>query len=72
MLTGMGAQRKVTVQLPEELLTKAQRASGHGITETIRDGLRLVAAGDTFRRLSALRGRVKFSVDLRRLREDRG
>lgn len=68
----MPAQRKVTVQLPDELLTKAQRASGEGITETIRHGLRLVAAGDTFHRLSKLRGRVKFSVDLRRLREDRG
>ena len=38
---------------------------------TVRQGLRLVAAGETFRRLSALRGTVKFSVDLRRLREDR-
>jgi hypothetical protein len=28
--------------------------------------------GDTFRRLAGLRGSVKFSVDLRRLREDRG
>jgi hypothetical protein len=68
----MAAQRKVTVQLPEELLTKAQRASGQGVTETIRRGLSLVAAGDTFRRVSKLRGQVKFSVDLQRLREDRG
>jgi hypothetical protein len=31
-----------------------------------------VAAGDTFRRVAKLRGTVKFSVDLARLREDRG
>jgi hypothetical protein len=68
----MGAPRKVTVHLPEDLLRKAQRASGQGITETLRQGLRLVAAGDTFRRVSMLRGRVKFSIDARQLREDRG
>ena len=68
----MATARKVTVHLPGELLDKAQRASGQGITETVRQGLRLVAAGDTFRRLAALRGHVKFSVDLQRLREDRG
>lgn len=68
----MDACRKVTVHLPEDLLGKAQRASGQGITETLRQGLRLVAAGDTFRRVSKLRGQVKFSIDLAQLREDRG
>jgi hypothetical protein len=52
-------------------LKSAQRSSGQGVTETVRQGLRLVAAGETFRRVAALRGAVKFSVDLRRLREDR-
>jgi hypothetical protein len=68
----MAAERKVTVHLPEDLLDRAQKASGQGITETVRQGLRLVAAGDTFRRVAKLRGNVKFSVDLTRLREDRG
>ena len=68
----MAAERKVTVHLPEDLLDRAQKASGQGITETVRQGLRLVAAGDTFRRVAKLRGTVKFSVDLTRLREDRG
>lgn len=68
----MLAERKITVYVPEDLLQRAQKSSRQGITETVRQGLRLVAAGDTFRRLSAMRGSVKFSVDLRRLREDRG
>ena len=68
----MAAERKVTVHLPEDLLDRAQKASGQGITETVRQGLRLVAAGDTFRRVAKLRGNVKFSVNLTRLREDRG
>lgn len=72
ILAGMNAQRKVTVHLPDDLLVKAQRASGQGITETLRQGLRLVAAGETFRQVSMLRGRVKFSVGAAQLREDRG
>ena len=65
------AERKITVHVPEELLDRAQKSSGQGVTETVRQGLRLVAAGDTFRRVAKLRGRVKFSLDLARLREDR-
>ena len=64
-------ERKITVHVPEELLRDAQASSGQGVTETVRQGLRLVAARETFRRVAALRGAVKFSVDLRRLREDR-
>jgi hypothetical protein len=64
-------ERKITVHVPEDLLKSAQKSSGQGVTETVRQGLRLVAAGETFRRVAALRGSVKFSVDPRRLREDR-
>jgi hypothetical protein len=66
------AERKITVHVPEDLLDRAQKSSGQGVTETVRQGLRLVAAGDTFRRVAKLRGRVKFSLNLSRLREDRG
>ena len=71
IVAGMAAERKLTVHIPADLLEKAQRASGQGITETIRQGLRLLAAGETYRQLSKMRGKVKFSVDLTRLREDR-
>jgi hypothetical protein len=63
--------RKVTVHLPEDLLERAQKATGEGVTETVRQGLRLVAAGDVFRRVSKLRGAVRFSIDPSQLREDR-
>lgn len=63
---------KITIHVPEDLLKSARKASGLGVTETVRQGLRLVAAGETYRRVARLRGGVKFSVDLRRLREDRG
>jgi hypothetical protein len=64
-------ERKITVHVPKDLLDRAQKSSGQGITETVRQGLRLVAAGETFRRVAQLRGTVKFSVDMARLREDR-
>ena len=64
-------ERKITVHVPEALLAAAQKTSGQGVTETVRQGLRLVAAGETFRQVAKLRGTVKFSVDLGRLREDR-
>ena len=54
-------ERKITLNVPEELLEAAQRTSGQGVTETVRQGLRLVAAGETFRRVAKLRGTVKFS-----------
>lgn len=63
--------KKITVQIPGELLRKAQKATGLGITPTIRQGLQLVAAGRAYERLRRLRGKVRFSLDLRALREDR-
>jgi hypothetical protein len=67
----MHPDRKITVHIPEDLLAQAQKASGQGITETVRQGLRLLAAGDNFRRVAALRGKTRFSLDYSRLRDDR-
>lgn len=67
----MNATRKVTVEIPRELLRKAQKATGEGVTATIRRGLELVAASQAYEGLRRLRGRVKFSIDWKRLREDR-
>ena len=65
------ASRKVTVHLDGNLLRRAQERTGEGVTATIRHGLELVAASQAYDRLRALRGRVKFSLDLKALREDR-
>jgi hypothetical protein len=67
----MAIAKKVTVHLPEDLLMKAQKSTGQGITETIRQGLQLVAASESYEALRRLRGKVKFSIDLPRLRDDR-
>jgi hypothetical protein len=67
----METARKITVEVPRELLERAQRASGAGITETIRTGLRLVAASRTYARLRRLRGKVRFSRTWAELKADR-
>ena len=67
----MEAARKITIEVPAELLEKAQRASGAGVTQTVRAGLELVAASQTYARLRQLRGKVRFSRTLAQLKADR-
>ena len=67
----MATARKITVEVPHELLEKAQRASGTGVTQTVRAGLQLVAASRTYARLRKLRGKVHFTRTLAELKADR-
>ncbi len=63
--------RKITVEVPLDLLEKAQRASGTGVTQTVRSGLQLVAASGTYARLRQLRGKVRFTRTWAELKDDR-
>jgi len=67
----MASARKITVHVPADLLEKAQKSTGQGITETIRRGLQLVAAGHAYKKLRHLRGKVASKIDVGKLREDR-
>jgi len=67
----MEKARKITVEVPPELLEKAQRATGSGVTQTVRTGLQLVAASQTYARLRELRGKVRFTRTLGELKTDR-
>ena len=67
----METARKITVEVPLELLKKARQASGTGITQTVRTGLQLVAASRTYARLRQLRGKVRFTRTLTELKADR-
>jgi hypothetical protein len=67
----MRSARKITVEVPPELLEKAQKASGRGVTQTVRTGLQLVAASETYARLRQLRGKVRFSKSWAELKSDR-
>ncbi|MGA8367928.1 MAG: hypothetical protein ACLQMT_11935 [Candidatus Acidiferrales bacterium] len=67
----MDRPRKITVRISQDLLKKAQRATGAGITQTVRTGPELVAASRTYARLRQLRGKVRFSRTLARPKADR-
>jgi hypothetical protein len=62
--------QKVTVMLPRDLLERAKRASGLGITPAIRKGLEAVAATHAYETLLKLRGKERFSISLKELRRD--
>jgi hypothetical protein len=63
--------RKITALLSDELLQRAQRVTGKGIAPTIRRGLELLAASGAYATARTFRGKVRFSVRLGTLRQDR-
>ena len=63
--------RRITVEIPADLLRKAQRASGKGITQTIRAGLELMAASEVYARLLEFQGKFRFSRTVEELKDDR-
>ena len=67
----MGATQKLTIEVPTDLLRRARRSTGEGITATVRRGLELVAARGAYEDLRSLRGKVRLAVDLETLRQDR-
>lgn len=56
--------RKVTVNLPADLLEDAVRITAKGITPTIVEGLHELKRRDKRSALRQLRGKVRFQLDL--------
>jgi len=67
----MQKPRKITVEVSSDLLRKAQRATGKGITQTVCAGLQVVAVSQAYARLRQMRGRVRLSRALSDLKHDR-
>jgi hypothetical protein len=63
--------RKITVEVPAQLLESAQAYTGAGVTATVNEGLKRLASADAQRELAKLRGKVKFSISLEDMRYDR-
>jgi hypothetical protein len=59
------------VLLPRDLLDRAMRATGKGVSATVRIGLELLVAREAYARLLKWRGRYTPSISLEELREDR-
>jgi len=67
----MSDMRKITVEVPAELLEHAQEETGKGITETVREGLKKLASIRAQKLALQLRGKVKFSMTWQEMKEDR-
>ncbi len=70
-MASMGRPRKITVEIDDELLERAQKQARDGVTGTVRRGLEMLAAVDAYEKLARMRGKVKFSTTLRTMRNDR-
>ena len=60
--------RKVTVNLPAEVLENATRLTGKGITPTIVEGLQELERRAKRSALRALKGKVRIALDLEETR----
>ena len=67
----MNRTRRVTANLPTDLLDEAMETTGEGITETLTAGLRLVRATRAYPKAMALKGKLRLNVDLDVSRERR-
>ena len=56
--------KRVTVNLPDELLREAEMVTGQGISETLIAGLRLLAQRRAYTKALALRGKLDLQIDL--------
>lgn len=63
--------KKITVEVPAELLARAQEATRDGVTQTVREGLQLLAATQAYEALRGFKGAYRFSVPLADLKADR-
>lgn len=67
----MTAVKRVTANLPEELLREAMGITGHGITDTIVAGLEQIRRSGAYATAMALKGKIRLTIDLERSRERR-
>lgn len=64
----MNKTRRVTANVPEDLLKAAQEVTGKGITETIVDGLERVRRQRFYEKLQQLKGKIHLDIDIDELR----
>ncbi len=63
--------KRITANLPEDLLQDAIQVTGKGITDTLIEGLRMVRRARAYEKALALRGKINVKIDLEESRERR-
>jgi hypothetical protein len=61
--------KKITVNVPEKLLSSALESTGQGITETVIAGLIEIEKRERRQALRHLRGKINFDLDLEKTRK---
>ena len=64
--------KRITANLPQDLLEKAMQVTGKGITDTLIEGLQRVQRTRAYEKAMALRGKIHLKIDLEESRERRG
>ena len=60
----MNKTRRVTANLPQELLEKAMDYTGRGITETLVEGLEQLRRRRFYEKFKALQGKIHLDIDV--------
>lgn len=60
--------RKITVNVPADVLENATRVTGKGVTLTVIEGLRELERGGRRSALRSLRGKIRLDLDLQETR----
>ncbi len=68
-IENMTNAKRITANLPKDLLEEAMKTTDKGITETLVEGLRLVRRQSAYEKAMALRGKIKLDIDLETSRE---
>jgi len=64
----VNAIRRITVELPGDLLDAALEVSGKGVTETLVEALELIRRRRFYSRALALQGKLRLDLDLEEAR----
>ena len=61
--------RRITANLPENLLADAMQVTGKGITDTLIEGLQRLRRLRAYEKAMSLRGKIRLKIDLQESRE---
>jgi len=67
----MNEMRKITVEVPDDLLERVQQFTGEGVSGTVRTALARLDSIRAQQELLKLRGKVKFSMTWEEMKRDR-
>lgn len=60
----MNKNKRITANLPEDLLKLATKVTNKGITETLIQGLQLIKRSAAYSKAQALKGKLNIELDL--------